>query len=181
MAGQGATPGPCGAVAGLDRAAGSSARHRAVVGPAHRSLDADDALLHPPRLVDGSGWARKEAHELVLLAAYLADRDDAADFWDVLRVVIVEYLSAGIPAYFDWLIDRDKSTHEVVAAMRRLPVRDQVLLCLYDEDGRTSRHEEGRFRAADLALLFGIEPASVRVAARTGVNVSPRSGRPGDE
>ena len=113
------------------------------------------------------GWARKEAHELVLLAAYLADRDDAPDFWDVLRVVIVEYLSAGIPAYFDWLIDRDESTHEVVAAMRRLPVRDQVLLCLYDEDGRTSRHEEGRFRAADLALLFGIEPASVRVAART--------------
>jgi DNA-directed RNA polymerase specialized sigma24 family protein len=112
-------------------------------------------------------WARKEAHELVLLAAYLAHRDDAPDFWDVLRVVIVEYLSAGLPAYLDWLVEREESAHEVVAAMRRLPARDQVLLCLYDDDGRTSGHEEGRFRSADLALLFGIEPTSVRVAART--------------
>ena len=112
-------------------------------------------------------WARKEAHELVLLAAYLATRDRASDFWDVLRVVIVEYLSAGLPAYFDWLIGRDESTHELVGAMRRLPPRDQVLLCLYDDDGRTSRHDVGRFRAADLGLLFGIEPSSVRVAART--------------
>ena len=112
-------------------------------------------------------WARKEAHELVLLAAYLARRDDAEDFWDVLRVVIVEYLSAGLPAYLDWLVDRQESTHELVAALRRLPERDQVLLCLYDDEGRTSRHEEGRFRSADLALLLGIEPTSVRVAART--------------
>lgn len=112
-------------------------------------------------------WARKEAHELVVLSAYLARRDDAPDFWDVLRVVIVEYLSAGMPAYLDWLIERDESSHELVAAMRRLPARDQVLLCLYDEEGRTSRHEEGRFRSSDLALLFGIEPSSVRVAART--------------
>ena len=112
-------------------------------------------------------WARKEAHELVVLSAYLARRDEARDFWDVLRVVIVEYLSAGLPAYLDWLFDRDETTHELVGAMRRLPVRDQVLLCLCDEEGRTTRHDEGRFRSADLALLLGIEPSSVRVAVRT--------------
>lgn len=114
-----------------------------------------------------AGWARKEAHQLVTLAAYLAERDDAPDFWDVLRVVITEYLSAGLPAYLDWLIDRNESLHEQVAALRRLSPRDQLLLCLYDVDGRTSRHREGRFRSHDLALLLGIEPGSVRVAART--------------
>lgn len=131
-----------------------------------RWMPTTNCFIHIVSWMDAT-WARKEAHELVLLAAYLSRRDDAPDFWDVLRYVIVEYLSAGIPAYFDWLIERDESTHELVAAMRRLPVRDQLLLCLYDTDGRTSRHTEGRFRAADLALLFGIEPSSVRVAART--------------
>lgn len=112
-------------------------------------------------------WARKEAHDLVVLSGYLAVRDEAPDFWDVLRIVIVEYLSAGLPAYFEWLVERDEGVHEVVAAMRRLSPRDQLLLCLYDSDGRSARHQEGRFRSTDLALLFGIEPTSIRVAVRT--------------
>ena len=148
-------------------AAGRPARLALVAGApgsAHRPLDADDALLHPPVSMDPT-WARKEAHEAVLLAAYLAHRDDAPDFWDVPRVVIVEYLSAGLPGS-----PTGSSSAGVGARGGRRdapPAGPRPGAAVLYDDGRTSRHEEGRFRSADLALLFGIEPTSVRAAART--------------
>ena len=105
----------------------------------------------------------------MLLAASRTRGDEATDFWDVLRTVILEYLSTRMSSYVDWVVDRDESARDVVAALRRLPVHEQVLRCLHDEDGHTSRHEEGRFRAADLALLYGVEPASIRTG-RAAIN-----------
>lgn len=119
-------------------------------------------------LYDDPMRERFVAHRLVLMAAAGYGAPDYPGFERALCDEVLVFLADHIGPLMSWRAEHRPELRPMTTELLRLSKRDQLLLLLYDFDdgsGRTSNHEDGRFRAGDVARLWNKPDGTVRVQA----------------